>query len=239
MGTPARDSSWAGWAISSFTNKLSSADGQIQPKANGVAVFTNADATSNPANPYLNDMKAAPAAVEHPAVLPRRATETTKLVHSFTAPEAAEANGFWDDADAAGGEVDEGWGAMNDDDEDDDDNDGATANSSTAGDAPSVSSGNTRSLATQDDGEPDFAGWLQAQKAAKVPSRTVLPKGLAPKVATTTAAARAVATKPPGSKPTITSSPVVRKPPTAPTKAPVAVKGKREAEDEGWGEAWE
>lgn len=235
MGTPARDSSWAGWAISSFTNKLSSADGQIQPKSNGVAM-SSADVASRPANPYLNDMRTAPAAVEHPPVLPRRATETTKLVHSFTAPEVAEANGFWDDADAAGLEVDEAWGAMGDDE---DDNDGATANSSTAGDAPSVSSGNTRSATTQDDGEPDFAGWLQAQKAAKAPSRTVLPKGLAPKAAATTAAGRTTATKPPSSKPTTTSSPVMRKPPTVSAKTPVAAKGKREAEDEGWGEAWE
>jgi SCY1-like protein 1 len=39
MGTPANDSSWTGWAISSFTNKVASTSGDIQAgsASNGVA----------------------------------------------------------------------------------------------------------------------------------------------------------------------------------------------------------
>src|SRR5689334_1468198 len=33
MGTPQNDASWAGWAISSFTKKLGSVTGEIEPQA--------------------------------------------------------------------------------------------------------------------------------------------------------------------------------------------------------------
>ena len=46
MGTPANEpSSWTGWAISSFTNKTSNAQGQIEAKPNGIAKQSNPNGT--------------------------------------------------------------------------------------------------------------------------------------------------------------------------------------------------
>lgn len=252
MGTPASDSSWAGWAISSFTNKLSSADGQIQPKANGAAAVAGDAALARAAasNPYLNNLRTSSPAIEPRPAFSRNATETTKLAQSFSAPEEAEASGFWDDAagDEAGG-ADDAWGAMDDDDdEQEQDEERPTSSRGSATSTPSrpaTSASTGTAAAARNDDEPDFAGWLKAQQAAKAPSRAGMPKGLGPKTAAAPALGRASAVKASAtrtaaipSRPAATTTKSAASAPKASVVA-AAVKNKGDAEDEGWGDAWE
>ena len=84
-----------------------------------------------------------------------------------------------------------------------------------------------------DDGEPDFAGWLAAQ-AGKKGSAKPLPKGLA-KVS--------VSNGRPGTTARATSSPVISKKVSAPKPKPVVVKKidtavKDTGDDDGWGDGW-
>jgi len=180
MGTPGTDSSsWAGWAISSFTNKLAAADGLIQPDAVIAAVGGVPPPSQTTAMPHRTMLK--------PPAPPfsRSATETTKLAQSFSAPEAAEQAGFWDDNDEDA--VDDAWGAMADDVDDDIDNDNDNANP-----APTPKPTTTKQQPAaakphwkDDADEPDFAGWLKAQTTAK---KTPLSKGLPGPASTTPSA---------------------------------------------------
>lgn len=95
----------------------------------------------------------------------------------------------------------------------------------------------TTAAAFDDQGEPDFEGWLNAQAQAKTKSKTQLPKGLSrPKAGVVTSsrsgsAAGGVSAKTiPSSKP---SSKGVVAVPSKPTPATTAVD-----EDDDWGEAW-
>jgi SCY1-like protein 1 len=91
----------------------------------------------------------------------------------------------------------------------------------------------TTTTSFDDQGEPDFAGWLAAQSQAKKPGKSPLPRGL--------------------SKPTMNKStrPIIggrasttgtaRKVVVAPKKEEKKVEEKKksaEEEDEGWGDAW-
>lgn len=144
------DASWAGWAISSFTNKLSAAKGEMSTGvANGQALAqTRSLPGSGRATPSIV------ASVERPV--------TTRLESATasqrTSVEQASEPAVDDDAMDAWGEMD-----------DDGDNffDATTNKAGTP--APAT--------ATFDDGgEPDFAGWLAAQSKPKAPRP--LPKGL-------------------------------------------------------------
>jgi SCY1-like protein 1 len=95
------------------------------------------------------------------------------------------------------------------------------------------------SVAYDDHGEPDFAGWLAAQSQAKQKTKSPLPKGLAK-----SSAARPST----GLKSNSTGNVNARKaaPAAAPKPKPVAVKKeapkkeqKVEEEEDGWGDAWE
>jgi len=177
MGTPGTDSSgWAGWAISSFTNKLATADGILQPKivpqSNGTSIPTNATSSTAPM-PHHTASKATPA-------FSRTATETTKLAQSFSAPEAAEEAGFWDNEiedDKADGGVeddDDAWGAMNDENDDE-----VVKSRSISEIAPRSTTKPVAPTTPLDvDSEPDFAGWLKAQQGGSKAQTRVLPKGL-------------------------------------------------------------
>ncbi|KIX00511.1 uncharacterized protein Z518_10651 [Rhinocladiella mackenziei CBS 650.93] len=146
------DTSWAGWAISSFTNKMAGAKGEMAPStvANGsTSLQTQSLPASGRATPTINVVPE-----KSPIGLSRPATSNT-VRSSTSQPEDALEE---DNLDA--------WGTM------DDDGDNFFDASS------SQPTNNTASSATpfDDIGEPDFAGWLAAQSKAK--SQKQLPKGL-------------------------------------------------------------
>jgi SCY1-like protein 1 len=161
---PAAGGQWVGWAISSFTNKLSTASGEIQPNSNGSKPTPMERPSSTPAanglaaRPVLSPAPSAPAVPQVSAA----ATSVTAETEDFGAE----------------------WGDM------DDQEDAVDAWGEPAADAPRTSTtshhsrpSTTSSVNYDDGGEPDFEGWLNAQAAAKQQSKRPLPKGLAPKKA--------------------------------------------------------
>lgn len=228
MGT-SNDKSWAGWAISSFTNKIATADGEIEPTANG----------SQPAASSVARPSSAPRVPKSPQPASRVDTlkETSRPTNHLnrsmseqptpvTKVEEAKAEDEAEDAFEA-------WGAMEDDDEEEsraskkDDFDpfsGATTPSSKL--SPSLSTTSKAASTPYDDGgEPDFAGWLAAQSKAK--SKKPLPKGLS-KPASSSASAT--------SSRTATSSTAAKPKPAAAPAKKIDTTPKDNADDDGWGE---
>jgi SCY1-like protein 1 len=221
MSTPQPEFSpsggWAGWAISSFTNKLSAAAGEIE--ANGTATPTpqsrpQPEAKRSAPGPITSSASALHRqALKSPppsAPLSRTSSSTGNFGDSFFAdPEPSTA----DDLDA--------WGDMDEGEE--------STNFQDAGDdftttAPKPASRTASSTATPfDDAEPDFAGWLAAQQKKPGASKG-LPKGLSKP-------SGSVATKKPTTRPTTASKPVVTK--------KIDFKPKETSnDDDGWGDGW-
>ena len=99
--------------------------------------------------------------------------------------------------------------------------------------APAISRASTTTF--DDQGEPDFAGWLNAQAQSKNKIKGQLPKGLAKtKGNSTTTTARpgagSLAAKVPQSRSVSASKVITQSKPT-----PVE---KKEDDDDDWGEAW-
>lgn len=145
---------WMGWAISSFTNKISTAAGEIQP--DGTAQHPPAAVSPLPANGVPNQT---PPSLHHTTSAPVVPKVSSSLRTSM-ATRSAEDEDFGD-----------GWGEM--DNEDPIDPWATPPTSSTNSPKPSAS--------YDDGGEPDFEGWLNAQAQAKSGSKKPLPKGLAKK----------------------------------------------------------
>ncbi|KAK3685874.1 armadillo-type protein [Podospora appendiculata] len=244
MSTPqpaesSSSASWAGWAISSFTNKLSTAAGEIQPSSTDTSA-PPATATSAPASAKRpTPLPSSSASVLHrqalksppsSAPLSRNPSSQTMGGESFFAdPEVGD-----DDGDAWG-DMDEG----NGDDAffHDTPSQPASMSSSTTlpkkentASRPSTGSAPIASPAPFDDGsEPDFAGWLaaQAQKKSGVAGAKGLPKGLAKASPATANAAKKVL-------------PIAAKPKTQPKPLPakkIDLKPKQPDDDDadGWG----
>ena len=221
------DASWSGWAISSFTNKLSSARGTMDAATNGAPKPASGAAgsvslpISGRATPTVQ-VSSASAAQSRPST----AASQTEVANYFGADSNDNEEAF------------EAWGTM--DDEDDTFFDAKAANKPAAGPGPAVP--------FNDGGEPDFAGWLAAQSQAK--AKRPLPKGLAKSGSGTrtglsarpTAVGRTISTGSVGtgtgakklgstiSKPKVTA-PVVKKAEIKPKAS--------EAADDDWGDAWE
>ena len=238
--------SWAGWAISSFTNKLSAAAGEIQPTAtppNGAP-----STTTGPKRPAAGIQTTSSASTLHRQALksPPPSASLSRTSSSGTFGAAAGGDTFFPEPDAADDDGD-AWGDMDEGAGDDafwgggDDNDTssppATMSSSTTlpkreTTSHSISKADKKPASASttpfDDGsEPDFAGWLAAQAQKKSGAASGgLPKGLA-KPSSAGAGARKV------------SSTVVKaKPAAAPVKKKVIdLKPKNAGEDDedGWG----
>ncbi|KAL5043643.1 hypothetical protein BDW71DRAFT_187497 [Aspergillus fruticulosus] len=210
IGT-SNDKSWAGWAISSFTNKIAAADGAIQ----STSIPKSADEQRSASLPRPTT-STSPAPSGQPKVTLRPAIEP--LGRSMSAQPASVPKEEPQSAD----DVYNAWGAIDDEDEDgwgnDEDlfNAPSTTNSSTS--KPKASP-----VPYDDGGEPDFAGWLAAQSKAKKP----LPKGLGN--FKTTSITRTAS-------PSSTAKPAAKA--TAPAKK-IDTKPKDEDEDDGWGDAWD
>jgi len=236
MGTPQSDSSsWAGWAISSFTNKLAAASGQMQaPSGSGTAAAPSSQRASSvppaPSKPHAPTpsagLRAPKAAAARPAN-PFAASDTALSSQASSARASTEdASTDWGAAwaePAAADEpaTDEPWGA-----------DGAWPDDGDGDAAPDPFAAKPAAAAPaatfDGDAEPDFASWLEAQARAKrkggAAGAKALPKGLAR--AQRPAAGGAAAPKRAGALP-------------ARKKAAAAAAREQEEDEEGWGDAWE
>ncbi|KAL4751467.1 hypothetical protein BDW72DRAFT_173429 [Aspergillus terricola var. indicus] len=209
IGT-SNDKSWAGWAISSFTNKITAADGAIQ-------------STSTPK----------PAEEQRSASLPRPTTSTTPApsseakeirpaIQPLDLSMSAQPISAREEEPQPADDVYDAWGAMDDEDEDGWGNDEDPFNTSPTT-IPSTIKPKISTVPYDDGGEPDFAGWLAAQSKAKKP----LPKGLGnskPTSITRTAS------------PSSTAKPAAK---VATPAKKIDTKPKDVDEDDGWGDAWD
>ncbi|KAI1816277.1 ARM repeat-containing protein [Poronia punctata] len=234
-------SSWAGWAISSFTNKLSAVSGEMQSSNNGAST-PRAASPSIPTDSKRPVSSTSSASALHrqavkspsPGPLSRNSTPTAPDTYFKAPPSVEDGDDFGD----AWGEM----GDMKDDDEAGDawggTSDGADAWSSNPPSTQTTSKPTTKkehaiSSKPFDDGsEPDFAGWLAAQAQKKGPGGSKpLPKGLSKSAKSTTATTTA--------KKTLPSRSVSATTKTATSKKKIDLKPKDAgADDDGWGDGW-
>lgn len=218
------DSGWTGWAISSFTNKIASARGEIASAAPNGSTMASTQSLPNSgrATPTVN-------------VSSERSMASTSRPARASTPQAAEDEVFQDDTLDAWGTVD-----------DDGDNffDAATATSKT-------SAATSAATPYDDGGEPDFAGWLAAQSAAKT-QKKVLPKGMAKPSSSSGATlgvrpsgpARSISAGPTGTSsagrnPVIASSRAVTASPAKAVKKEIPKPKQPEPSEDDWGDAWD
>lgn len=212
MGTPQPSGGgqgWTGWAISSFTNKISSAAGEMQPAA--------AAAATSPAMSPSPAMEPRKSAAGTASPMHRQALKSPNPEASnVSSPSAsAVADAFWQDDNADNG--DDYWGDLNEDD----DGFGETSQEKPVSAAAPKA---TASATPFDDSEPDFAGWLAAQSQKKSGLTKTLPKGLSKPTTAKKPVAKPVA------KPAAKAAPA--------KKIDLAPKAAAEDEDDAWGDGW-
>ena len=225
MGTPANDTSWAGWAISSFTNKLASTSGQMQAGGPSSAA---ADQRSSSVPPPTTSSKPPVPLASKPGMT-IHSTRSSATIPTITSPDPAAA--FDDEAE----DFNNDWGGFGDDD-----GSGAAIAEPIVQDeeedpwgTPAVSKP-TSTTSYNDNGEPDFAGWLAAQSNSKKITKSPLPKGL-----TKSAAPSAKSTRPViGGRASTTGSAAPKKVVVPPKKEVKKAAPKEDEEAEGWGDAW-
>jgi SCY1-like protein 1 len=217
IGTPANDTSWAGWAISSFTNKLASTSGEMQASstANGAA-----DQRSSSVPPAATTTSKPPVPLSTKPGMPLHSTRSTASIPTIKSPNPAAA--FDDEAE----DFNNDWGGFADEEnkpQEEEDPWGTPAVSKPAS-----------TTSYDDKGEPDFAGWLAAQSNAKKTTKSTLPKGL-----TKSATPAAKAARPMVGNRSSTSGTTTRKAVVPPKKEVKKEEPKaNEEEEEGWGDAW-
>ncbi|KAK4219558.1 armadillo-type protein [Rhypophila decipiens] len=204
--------SWAGWAISSFTNKLSAAAGEIQ--ASSAAASPNDAPSGQPRRsaPSGGVQTTSSASTLHRQALksPPPSAPLSRTSSSGTFGASGGGESFFADPEVAEEDVD-AWGDMDDGAGDDgfwgdDANDEQPASMSSSTTLPKKETTTKKPATTTpfDDGsEPDFAGWLAAQQQKKSGASGGLPKGLtkstgagARKVSATSSASAASKPKP-------------------------------------------
>ena len=166
MGTPQQNDAagWTGWAISSFTNKMAQASGDMQSKAPDLQEPPKIERSSS--TPPVANTTRQPATSASASTLHRQAVTGP----STPAPQSPPESVSWDipDDDEDGGEA---WGEMDEDNFFD-----------APLDAAKPKAEPTSAVSYDDGGEPDFEGWLKAQAAAKQkPKSSLMSKG-APKM---------------------------------------------------------
>lgn len=211
------DNSWAGWAVSSFTNKLGSARGEmVTASTNGAVPQTKSMPASGRATPTMPGQFAS----ERPSAASSPKPRVVQPMHNSkdsTSQSEIEIEDWHDDGMDA-------WGTM--DGEGDSFFDAPSTKKQIPGTGPAV--------AFDDGGEPDFAGWLAAQSQAKTKTNSPQLKGL---TKTTTSKLtprpqpeRAASTSALGKTPQVSK-------PVSKTAAPKP-KEPDPTEDD-WGDAWE
>jgi SCY1-like protein 1 len=222
MGTPANDTSWAGWAISSFTNKLASTSGDIGASSN-----TNgaADQRSSSVPPPASAAKPPVPLASKPGMQLHTAKSTT-TIPTITSPDPVAA--FDDEAE----DFNNDWGGFADDNET---TGQAVEEEEDPWGAPSVSKP-TSTTSYDDKGEPDFAGWLAAQSGAKKTIKSPLPKGLTKSTVPGAKSNRPII----GGRSSTTGSATPTRKVLVPPKKEIKKEepNAKEDEEEGWGDAW-
>ena len=224
---PSEAASWTGWAISSFTNKVSVAAGEITSEPNGTTARpSSVPATAEPRRPPVTGTASASA-------LHRQAVASPPVTSARTST-SSNANDYFQQTNngAEEVEIDEAWGDMEED---------------SFFDAPSKAAKGVPSAANpfDDNGEPDFAGWLAAQSAKKSGAKP-LPKGIAKHSNVTEngrqvgVPARAVTSRSVG---VIGAKKAAATAPSAMTLKPLVAKKidtapKETGEDDAWGDGW-
>lgn len=235
---------WAGWAISSFTNKITAASGQMSASANGSAPASEARSQSVPPTPSAFPKPATsslrPSNLQHsisnthvakptilsPSTVPSSNVSASDIAEEF---DTGWGDSAWDEPGNDNAEEADAWGA--------DDADPFAAPAST----------NKSNTVVEDKGEPDFAAWLSAkesQKKSTLTANRTLPKGLT-KATPAITSSKTLAAGRPGvgakshSTGHTTTSSASKKPATVAAPRKPAVPAKQEEEDEGWGDAWE
>jgi SCY1-like protein 1 len=221
------DTSWAGWAISSFTNKVTTARGIMESTTNGHGKLAQSGSApvSLPASGRATPtVQAQQVAGNQPQVV--TASQQVDEVANFTGPDDKIDDGF------------DAWGTM--DDEDDTFFDATASRKRTPSPGPAT--------AFDDGGEPDFAGWLAAQSQAK--AKRPLPRGLAK---STTGSSASLNVRPASANRAISTGGInsgvgasklastTMKPKMAapvPKKAEVKTNAPEVTEDD-WGDAWD
>lgn len=217
MSTPQNDSTWTGWAISSFTNKLAGANGDIQPKGNEAgSVNQERPASVPPASQIASPSRVRPVpVVQQSAPTVPRVSSSLRTTSQVTDDVEEDFGGDWGDM---GDDSAEAWGEIEE--------------------TPKAAATSRTNITPFDDqGEPDFEGWLNAQAQAKTKAKSPLPKGLArsqpsaiasSKVVSATNNAQARATEQAKAKPTAATQAHGK------AEQPAAT----EDDDDDWGEAW-
>lgn len=241
----ASDNSWAGWAISSFTNKLATAHGELQSRSNGTALSPGLNGTSGrpssvPAARALASPTAGTASgppSSRPSLTSNN-SETGRIAASFkTSAAIAQADtddwgGFDNEGDAADDwGAGNSWGGLDDDIDDEPNSDGAVSPVVEHSKQASISTGAAASSKANfdDEGEPDFAGWLKAKSTSTKAVGKPLPKGLGN--SKSTASVRPGATKTTGSNnASVGAKSTQSKATTVPAPA--------EEDPDDWGDAW-
>jgi SCY1-like protein 1 len=222
MGTTQADTSgWAGWAISSFTNKMAAASGQMQAPSNDESRVASPEPRANSVPAITGTTKPTAPIAAVKGLQPQIALAKATSSNPFASSNASQADD--DDFDTGWNDDGAAWG------EEDPDADPF---------APQSSKPTSTTTTTFDDkGEPDFAGWIAAQSKQK--TKNPLPKGLG-KPSTVagrpTIGAKANSTGHPLAK----KSAVAARPKVAPVaKAPLKPAPKEDdVDDDAWGEAW-
>lgn len=236
-GAPQSENSWSGWAISSFTNKLAAATGEMQAKTS----TPQSGAQSTDGRPSISPLtgnSSRPAHTEPsliPNVMCRTATATNPDLPSTSTDQ------LFIDAQDGDEDLDDAWGDMAEDSFFD------APSESKAEPAISTAPTPTPIAAFDDGGEPDFEGWLKAQMQSKTKSKQALPKGLV-KSTTQNKPAAPVRISSTGNsglgagankKSPITTT--AAKPPKVTTSSTLigSTKANHDATDDDWGDAWD
>lgn len=235
-GVSQNDSSWSGWAISSFTNKLAAVSGEMQSKPSATqSRARSSDGRPSSAPPVATDTAQPSQSRASASKAHRQALVGT----SSTVPISIRlsTDQFFGDAQDEDDEADDAWGDMGEE---------------PFFDMPPEESNTTSQptvAAFDDGGEPDFEGWLKAQAQTK--SKAPLPKGLAKSSTQNTASTQITANRPAkvivrstttgtlgsgaGAKKVANTT---VKPKLVATKA-ISTKPDQGAADDDWGDAWD
>ena len=220
MGTPQNDTSgWAGWAISSFTNKIATASGDMQSKVANPQQSKSDRSSSVP----LATESSRPTFSASVSTLHRQAVTSTSTPARVPTPTEQYFKDPIDDDE----DIDEAWGEFAED---------------TSFDTPAEAKADPPPLSSFDDGgEPDFEGWLKAQAQAK--SKAPLPKGFAKPstIVSSVSNGRQAVTRSTttGSVGTGVGAKKLASTVAKPNSATKTISTKPKEADDDWGDAWD